>query len=162
MKDAEQEQMPKGLVTLKIQINQKTGDIYYVGGDLPNPDSQCDQKYIGQGILEGMLKKKYSDHFKFGEQPIYTVTTLRPALAQTPRCVGFYYTFEEAEECVKMNDLDISEEGYYKFCVIEEKFTGVYNFDSIRVWWYRWHGDECYHPCEPPKQYQRAISFGMG
>lgn len=157
-----QEQMPKGLVTLTIQINPKTGDIYYVGGEVENPDSNCDQPFIGQDILERRLIKKYSDAFKFGEQSIFTVTTLRGALAAHHRCVGFFYTLEEAKEAVENNDLDIAEEGYYIFCVIEEKQVGVYNFDNVNEWWYRWHGDKMYHSCEKPESFKRTVAFSMG
>jgi hypothetical protein len=160
--DAEKEQIPKGLVTLTIQINTETGDIYYVGGEVENPDRNCDQPYIGQEILERRLIKKYTDNFKFGKQPIYTVTTLRAALAAPSRCVGFYYTYEEAKEAIEFNDCDISEEGYYHYCVIEEKYVGVYNFDSLNIWWFKWHGDKKYHPCEVPNSYKRAIAFSMG
>lgn len=159
---SEQEQKPKGLVTLTIQINPKTGDIFYVGGDKENPDSMCDQPYIGQELLEKRLAKTYAEHFEFGTKSIFTVTTLRGALAAHHRCVGYYYTLEEAKEAVEENHYDIAEEGYYIFCVIEEKHVGVYNFDNLNEWWYRWWGDKMYRPCEKPESFKRTICFSMG
>lgn len=156
------EQVPKGLVTLTIQINPKTGDIFYVGGDVKNPESGCDQPYIGQDILEMRLAKTYAEHFEFGKKSIFIVTTVRGAMVAPSRCVGFYYTYEEAENAVLNNDLDIAEEGYYHYCVIEEHFAGVYNFDGLNQWWFRWHGDKMYHPCEKPEKFKRTVCFGMG
>lgn len=158
---SDQEQMPKGLVTLTIQINPNTGDIYYVGGDVANPDSKSDQPYIGQEILESRLAKSYADHFRFGEQSIFTVTTVRRAWAEPTRTVGFYYTLKEADRAVTNNDYDMAELGYYPYCVIEEHSVGVYNFDKLGQWWYQYK-DEFYVPCEKPDRFKRTVAFGMG
>lgn len=158
----ETERIPKGFVTLTIQINKETGEIYYVGGDKENPDSKDDQPYIGQEFLEKRLAKTYAEHFEFGTKSIFTVTTLRGALAALPRTVGFYYTLEEAKEAVEENHYDIAEEGYYPYCIIEEKHVGVYNFDNLNEWWYRWWGDKMYRPCEKPESFKRTVCFSMG
>ncbi len=57
--------------------------------------------------------------------PIYTVTTVRHALAAGNRAVGFFYTFDEAERCLVNNYMDINEGGYYFFAVIEEGESNI-------------------------------------
>jgi hypothetical protein len=98
------------------------------------------------------------------QRSIFTVTTMRASLASKPRCVGYFYTLEEAQKAVKENDLDIGEEGYYTFCVIEEKLPGVYNFNNLNEWWYRWSGSKrsTYFECEKPESFKRTVCFSMG
>lgn len=93
---------------------------------------------------------------------IYTVTTQRPALYAGHRCVGYYEDLKDAEECVINNDCDISEEGYYRYAIIEEIEPGLYTFPR-KEFWYRWDGrDKKYHPCEKPKQFKNTAGWGMG
>jgi len=95
-------------------------------------------------------------------KPIYTVTTVRGALAAGSRAVGFYYTFEEANECIENNDLDINEAGYYHFAVIEKVIPGLYTYPRDEFW-YRWdNGKEQYIACEKPERFKQVCGWSLG
>ena len=48
---------------------------------------------------------------------IYTVTTQQASLYGKNRCVGYFTTFEQADECVRENYGDICECDYYKYAI---------------------------------------------
>lgn len=98
------------------------------------------------------------------KEPIYTITTVRsPSL--NSRCVGFFHELETAIKAVEDNDLDISEEGYYHYAVIEKVGPGFYNLSNIDVEeheiWFRWRNGG-YDNCFKPDQFKRTVCFGIG
>jgi hypothetical protein len=94
---------------------------------------------------------------------IFTVTTVRHLTAVGGiRAVGFFHTFEEASECVAENAGDISEEGYYRFAVIEEVQPGIYVYPRNESWWAWDKEKEKYFPCEKPQQFKQVAGFGLG
>jgi hypothetical protein len=98
---------------------------------------------------------------EFGDV-IFTITTVRHALAAGNRAVGYAKTFEEADEWVRSNVCDISEEGYYRFAVIEPTSPGIYTFQRTEFW-YKWNGEkEQYEPCGKPERFKQVVSWGLG
>jgi len=97
------------------------------------------------------------------ERRIFTVTTLRHIASGQTRCVGYFFEFENAEEAVVNNDMDINECRYYPYCVIEEVGQGFY-FLPINETWYEWnHESETYVKIsEKPKRYNQVVCFGIG
>lgn len=94
--------------------------------------------------------------------PIFTVTTIRHALAAGNRAVGFFETFDEADEAVKNNVMDINECGYYRFAVIEEVLPGVYMHPRKELW-YKWnHEKDSYEPCDKPERFKQVIGWSLG
>ena len=152
-----EEKTPKGFVELKIQIHKETGQIYYVGGDQEISDGDFDQPYIGQEILEKRFKECNNDG------PIFTVTTLQPALFSKSRTVGYYKTLEEAQNAVEENHGDIAENSYYLYCVIESHNPGIYNYNELFSWWFKYnHKKKKYIKCQKPENFRRTVSFAMG
>jgi hypothetical protein len=97
------------------------------------------------------------------EQTIFLVTTLQFAdPARNMRCVGFYYDHEEADDLVVNNRMDISEDGYYRFAVIEQKSEGIY-CTPYNEWWYKYNRKtDKYERCEKPEKLHNIICFGIG
>lgn len=107
------------------------------------------------------------------ETAIYTVTTLRGALAGDTRCVGFYHNKAHAVAAIEHNDFDINECGHYNFAVVEKVMPGLYNLgvldqlesldDPEFQTWFQWHyGDKKYKPCKKPEPLKNTVSFGIG
>jgi hypothetical protein len=93
---------------------------------------------------------------------IYTVTTIRHALAAGNRSVGFFHTFEEAEQVLKENIMDINECGYYKYAVIEIVPPGIYTYPREELW-YKWnHEKDSYEPCPKPERFQQVVGWSLG
>lgn len=97
------------------------------------------------------------------ETPIYLVTTLQFAdPTRHSRCVGFYYSLEEAMNLVKKNGMDIAEDGYYRFAVIEAKTPGTYSMVDIE-WWFKYNKlDDIYTSCDKPEKLHNVCCFGIG
>jgi len=96
------------------------------------------------------------------DKPIYTVTTMKGALAAGSRAVGYFYTFDDANECIECNDLDINEHGYYPYAVIEEVIPGIYTYPRVEHW-YKWNrNEEKYEPCEKPERFRSTFGWSMG
>lgn len=78
------------------------------------------------------------------------------------RCVGYYSTFEAAEEAVLDNACDIWET-CYDYAVIENVEEGLYQYDQNPVW-YKWDDlNEEYARMEGrPEQYKNQVGFGIG
>jgi len=96
-------------------------------------------------------------------QSIFTVTTI-PRIPHKPlRCVGFFFSLEDAEDEVVNNTYDICEEGYYSHCVIEEVKPGIYFFPR-NEFWYKWdYKTESYVRLkEKPDRWKRTVCFGIG
>lgn len=103
---------------------------------------------------------------------IYTATLIRietkpNRLPWDTRCVGFYYELNRAIESVENADheyMDLSEEGYYKYCVIEPRCEGSYSMNSPHTqYWYRWNKEkQLYVKCKKPKRFKHTIAFSIG
>jgi hypothetical protein len=100
---------------------------------------------------------------------IYTVTTLKTVYGyKNPvhtyelgcRCVGFFMELEDAQKEVENNSMDIYEEGYYPFVVIEAVYEGIYGI-TAKEWWYQWI-DNGYKPIDKPKSLKNTVAFGIG
>jgi len=105
---------------------------------------------------------------------IYTITTiehLKPKYRKdgssyeyrSMRCVGYLEMFEDAEDAVLKNAVDINEAGYYPYAVIEAVTEGIYSHDLHPVW-YEWDSEkEGYKRLDKtPEEFKRIIGFGMG
>ncbi len=79
------------------------------------------------------------------------------------RCVGFFFDLQTAIDEVENNSMDISEEGYYSYCVIEEVNPGIYFFPR-NEFWFKWNPEtEMYDKLsEKPKRYNNIACFGIG
>ena len=95
--------------------------------------------------------------------PIYTVTTLRGALAAGNRAIGYFETFKEAEEVVINNELDICEEGYYHYAVIEEVHPGIYTVPRTEIW-YKWNREKGQYEniIEKPDRFKQICGWSLG
>ena len=94
---------------------------------------------------------------------VYTVTTIPRIPHKLSRCVGFFFNFKIAEEEVIHNSCDISEEGYYSYCVIEEVRPGIYFFPRTEKW-YKWNiKTELYDLLSSkPERFNNVCCFGIG
>jgi len=94
---------------------------------------------------------------------IYTITTIPRIPHKFSRCVGFFFNLKIAEDEVINNSLDISEEGYYSYCVIEEVKPGIYFFPRMEKW-YKWNPQtELYDLLiEKPSRFNNVCCFGIG
>ena len=92
---------------------------------------------------------------------MYFITTIDSKEDDT-RCVGYYSSFEKAEEIVLDNVFDICET-CYDYAIIECVPEGLYEYDDKPVW-YKWNDvDEKYEKIEqPPKQYINMVGFAIG
>lgn len=97
------------------------------------------------------------------ERRIFTVTTLKHIQSNQTRCVGYFFEFEDAEEAVVNNDMDINECRYYPYCIIEEVGQGFY-FLPINETWYKWDRELNKYSkiTEKPKRYNQICCFGIG
>jgi hypothetical protein len=93
--------------------------------------------------------------------PIYTVTTMRGALAAGSRSVGFFYLKADAERCLAENWGDIYECGYYPFAVIERVEQGIYTVPRSE-YWYKWDDKKKgYVPCEKPDRFKQVCGWSL-
>ena len=92
---------------------------------------------------------------------MYFITTI-DSKDNDMRCVGYYSTFEKAEEAVLDNACDIWET-CYDYCVIENVEEGLYQYDQNPVW-YKWDdlNEEYKRIEEVPEEYKKQIGFGIG
>jgi len=90
---------------------------------------------------------------------IHTVTMVSPNTSS--RIVGWFDTYEEAEQTVIDNVGDI-QECNFRFCVIEEIIGNrVYPCPPLIEQWYKWH-EGCYKRIDKPERYKRVVNFGIG
>jgi len=90
------------------------------------------------------------------------------------RCVGWFSTFEDAEEHVLNNYGDIEEAGYYRWAVIEKMECGLYPTAYYEEnHWYEFvakndnaDGWDPHNvtavPIDRPDQFEGTINFGIG
>jgi hypothetical protein len=95
------------------------------------------------------------------EPSIYTITTIREDNLRR-RTPGYFRTFDDARYTVVHNDCDISEDGYYKYAVIEKVCDGLYTVPRDE-WWFVWSPEkEQYMLTEKPEKFKRVCAFGIG
>ena len=91
---------------------------------------------------------------------ITTIETNKKEISDT-RCVGYYSTFEKAENAVLYNVCDIWET-CYNYAVIENIPEGIYKYD-FRPKWYKYHKlTGGYIKCDPPEFIQSSIGYAIG
>lgn len=79
---------------------------------------------------------------------ITTIETKKSEVSDT-RCVGYFNTFEKAENAVLYNSCDIWET-CYDYAVIENIPEGLYQYD-FHPTWYKYHKPtNGYMKCEQP------------
>lgn len=90
--------------------------------------------------------------YKFSEYPFDT------------RCVGYHLNKKDSIATVTCSASLLSEEGYYKYCVIESRCEGAYSmYSSNTQYWYRWNKEKnSYVKCKKPRMFNNIISFGIG
>ena len=93
---------------------------------------------------------------------IYTISTIRSFLAGGCRVVGYSHDFDKAEEWVKDNVMDINEDGYYPFVVIEPMPEGIYVHPEKEFWYRYCEGSDTYESCDKPDRYKHTIAWSMG
>jgi len=78
------------------------------------------------------------------------------------RCVGYFETFQEAEEAVINNDCDIYEAGYYPYAVIEGVKPGLYAI-SEKSFWYQYNKEtKKYEKIKFPEILSHFMGFTIG
>ena len=92
---------------------------------------------------------------------MYFISTI-DSKDNTTRCVGYFTTFDRAEEAVLDNACDIWET-CYDYAVIENLGEGLYQYDQNAVW-YKWDDiNEEYVKIEGrPEQYRNQVGFSIG
>ncbi len=99
-------------------------------------------------------------------ETIYTITTVRTKDNSVieRRCVGWYRNFFEADHDVMTNNLDIIENGYYDYCVIEQTPEGIYGSSfSLATWWYHIDSEaKGYITCAKPDFAKNKFAWGIG
>lgn len=77
------------------------------------------------------------------------------------RCMGYYKDFNVADECVKVNNLDIQER-IYNYAVIEKVEEGFYPM-SLRRWFYKFdHEKGRFYEIGEPICVKHMINFSIG
>ena len=92
---------------------------------------------------------------------IYTVTGIAYNYSfkeKLVRCFGWYPTCKDAEDGIIKNNI-LDENGFYKWIVIEEFFSGLFNLAKER--WYLYDNDK-YIKIDKPEIFKPIISWGMG
>ena len=98
----------------------------------------------------------------------FALTTLNIDGEYRSRLVGCFPDFESALKCVLENHLDIYEEGWYPYAVIEKLDWGLYPNSIANRWFYQWQGavkgrpvepSEGYVACDPLPGSERLISY---
>ena len=99
---------------------------------------------------------------------MWFVTTLGPIDEEWgpkySRCVGYFETYSEALECVQKNSLDIAENGYYPYAVVERIRPGLYP-DAVAFFFEYLEKINAYVPIsfeKLPEVMHRVTSFSIG
>lgn len=100
---------------------------------------------------------------------IYTVTTFsalpdwKSYEPYESRCVGWFATFEDADNAVRKNNGDIYEVGSYPFAIIEKVDEGLYGTSTHERTVYEFNREtEMYDPIHEPECLKHLCGFGMG
>lgn len=70
------------------------------------------------------------------------------------RCWGYFFDLEEAKKTVSINDLDIAEDNYYNYALIEKVLEGICPiFKGLEeIQWYKYDPSvNQYKECEKPE-----------
>lgn len=80
------------------------------------------------------------------------------------RCVGYFQTFEAAEDTVIHNRYDLWEAGCYPYVVIEKIPEGAYQYDFHPLWYKYNEETELYEKIDfsPDFIEKPTIGFAMG
>ena len=92
---------------------------------------------------------------------IFTITMVRN---ESARVVSWCDEYSAASDIVFENRQDISEGGYYPYCVIEQIFGNcVYPCPPKGEHWFAWHGGlGSYVQIAKPGKFEIACNFGIG
>lgn len=135
-----------------------------------------------EGKLEGVVHHQTpmapKDAKPGEERPfVFFLTTVgwdREKEQSRSRCVGWFPTFEEAEEYVVGNYGDLEEAGYYKWAVIEKMESGLYPHHYIdeNKWFQFEKRDKTQEEWDPnavtavriecPEQFKSTCGWGLG
>lgn len=89
---------------------------------------------------------------------MFFVTTICNADEDT-RCVGYFKTFEEAENIILNNVGDINET-IYDYAVIENIPEGLYQYDQ-NASWYKWNNGR-YEKTNKLDVYNHLVGWAIG
>ena len=95
---------------------------------------------------------------------MYFITTIetKKGNVEDTRCVGYFKTFEEAEQAVIKNACDIWET-CYDYAVIENIEEGIYQYDTTPTWFkYNQETDEYVKSDRPDFIPNNHVGFGIG
>lgn len=91
---------------------------------------------------------------------MYFVITMQDK-GMSPRCVGYFETFQEAENIILNNVCDIFEY-YYDYVIIENIKPGLYQYDQ-KPSWYKWNDtNDCYELINKPEFANGFYGWGIG
>lgn len=76
------------------------------------------------------------------------------------RCVGYFNSYEEAEDVVRGNYGDLYEQGYYDYVVIENIPEGLYQYDLEPVF-FKWDS-EVFKKCNRPEGLENICGLSLG
>lgn len=93
---------------------------------------------------------------------MYFITTIeiKKGDVKDTRCVGYFKTFEEAEQAVIKNACDIWET-CYDYAVIENIKEGLYQYDFHPTWYKYYKPTSGYIKCEQPDFVNPKGGVGM-
>ena len=119
-------------------------------------------KWLNSKTADELVKnmKKYINK---EDRCMYFITTLQIKNndIEDSRCVGYFSSFEKAEQIVKNNTYDL-EETIYNYIVIENIPEGIYQYDQNAKWYKFNRNTEKYDPCDKPKEMNHLVGFGIG
>lgn len=97
------------------------------------------------------------------QKDIFIITTVSDFDDIDVRCVGYFFSFNEARLSVINNSMDIAENGSYKYCVIERMPEGLYpeTINNYKQFWFQFQ-DGKYVDIDDPQEAKRTVAWGMG
>lgn len=79
----------------------------------------------------------------YKQKSIYAIQLYKDVVgncSKSNRCVGYFSSFEKAKKAIIDNIEIVTDDGYYKYAVIEKVYEGLYgissNKDSYEQWWF--------------------------
>lgn len=103
-----------------------------------------------------------SKSFERGSGTIWTVTTVHLTKDRT-RCIGWFSSFESAEQSVLANSGDMLECGEYTHAVIETCREGLYGSEPHGRWYaFTYRPEAPLDPLVAPCPDQRPMTCGYG
>ena len=94
---------------------------------------------------------------------MYFITTIQEKNDKIidQRCVGYYDTYDEAEELLMANAYDFCET-IYNYAVIEAIPSGVYQYDTEPKWFKYNELEDTYEKCDKPEFAKCQVGFAIG